>query len=167
MTSIRNPQKMGGSHPLAREWNAVVDHVDATRPILSRFGQDVASKHSPFVVVQVAGIFTNLIQCLETDFVTMSPVGNPLKVAMPFNLRTTITSRAGITYTYSDYSVAQERVADDGVSTETQVIVPSYEIGDFIIIAQTQNGTGISDLGVALTWLDINSSRAWAKKDGT
>lgn len=89
-------------------------------------------------------------------------------IAKPYALRNSITSRGGITYSYT---TSVEREADDSSSTETQVVVPNYVTDDLIFAVRVPRGCGVS-VGsmpaVALLWLDINvDARAWAKKSGT
>lgn len=76
---------------------------------------------------------------------------------------------AGIEYTYTTNI---ERLADDTVTTETQVIVPNFQgaaspyDGDIIFAASgIQGGTGVTVSGQPLALLDLNvSGRAWARK---
>lgn len=86
-----------------------------------------------------------------------------VKVAKPYLLRSSVTSRDGITYTYTD---AENRTADNGSATETQVIVPSYVADDLIFAARVARGVDVSVEDVPLLWLDLNvDGRAWAKAD--
>lgn len=87
------------------------------------------------------------------------------KVAKPFLLRASITTRNGINYTFTDPFT---RTATQASNTETQVIVPSYVANHDEIFAVPLPHTGVIDSGRELTLLDLNvDGRAWAKKDGT
>jgi len=93
-------------------------------------------------------------------------------VALPYLLRRSPfdgTMRAGITYTYTSNI---QRTASDGSDTETQVIVPSYEVGDLIFAVQgvtrgtAAESTDAANITKPLDWLDLNTDgRAWAKDD--
>ncbi len=149
------------------DWaNAIVEGVERTNEYTSRFAQGNLLIPAVAVAWQVVSVHTNFVQALRVDWPTTSTVGTLTPISMPFALLDTITARAGITYTYSDYSVAQERVADDGTNTETQIIVPSYEVGDIVLAMPVRNGTGGSTGGAPIRWIDV-SARAWAKKTGT
>ncbi|MDL5052175.1 hypothetical protein QQ056_01135 [Oscillatoria laete-virens NRMC-F 0139] len=87
------------------------------------------------------------------------------KVAKPFLLRASITTRSGIVYTFTNPST---RTASQGGNTETQVIVPSYVANHDEIFAMPVPHTGVMESGRELTLMDLNvDGRAWAKKDGT
>lgn len=87
------------------------------------------------------------------------------KVAKPFLLRASITTRNGITYTFTDPFT---RTATQASNTETQVIVPSYIANHDEIFAVPVPHTGVTESGRELTLMDLNvDGRAWAKKDGT
>jgi hypothetical protein len=108
-----------------------------------------------------------IIQAIEGDYLECVQVGRTgpspctpgvdcLKVARPFMLRTSLTSHAGVSFTYTN---ATTRVAD---ATETQVIIPAYVVGDEIIIGRVYEGTGVA---AAQAWIDLNvDGRMWAKE---
>ena len=106
------------------------------------------------------------------DFATAVVGSVDILVALPWLLRRTpfdLVTVAGITYTYSTNI---QRLADDGTTTETQVIVPNYQgqdspyDGDIIFAASgIQGGTGVTVSGQPLSLLDLNvGGRAWARK---
>lgn len=83
-------------------------------------------------------------------------------VAKPYLLRTSITARNGITYTYAN---AFTRTATQGASSETQVIVPSFFTGADELFAAPVNYTGVIVASKELKLIDINADgRAWAKQ---
>lgn len=89
-----------------------------------------------------------------------------LLVAKPYLLRRTPfdgQTRDGITYTYSS-DIARE--ADDGSTTETQVVVPSWVADDIIYATrEVQGGVEAEGGGEELFWVDDNrDGRAWAKE---
>lgn len=98
----------------------------------------------------------------EPDFGEITP---RIQVAKPFMLRTSLESHGDVTFTYTD-NVTRTASAD-GEDDETQVIVPSYEIDDELIIMRGINGeTGvISETDSVVEWIDMNiDARAWAKE---
>jgi hypothetical protein len=59
------------------------------------------------------------------------------------------------------------RTADDGATTETQVIVPAYVVDDVIYAMRgIEGGTNvIDDQNESVEWIDLNlDGRAWAKE---
>lgn len=91
--------------------------------------------------------------------------GSDINVAKPYLLRRTPfdgLARNSITYTYS---AANVRLADDDTDTETQVIVPSYVVGDTVYGVSVQPDAGVVVDGAALRFIDLNlDGRAWAKQ---
>ncbi|MHC4145161.1 MAG: hypothetical protein ACYSUD_10325 [Planctomycetota bacterium] len=86
-------------------------------------------------------------------------------IAKPFMLRTTLLDHGDVTFTF--VSETERTASATGETDETQVIVPSYEVDDFIIgIRNISGGTGvIDDAGNSLKWIDLNiDARAWAKQ---
>lgn len=92
-----------------------------------------------------------------------------VKVALPFLLRRTpfdvLSTRAGISYVYSDFN---QRVAtnSDG-DTEDQIIVDSYEADDFFFAARgIFGGSGVfhdDSRTIPVVWQDMNfDGRYWA-----
>lgn len=105
---------------------------------------------------------SDILTCSMRDGTT-ALADSVISVAKPYLLRNSIASRGGITYTYS---ATDTREADDGATTEDQVVVPSYIAGDVIYSLSIVIGsTGVTDAeGVAVSWLDLNvDGRAWAK----
>ncbi len=83
-------------------------------------------------------------------------------VVKPYLLRTSGTSRNGITYVYSN---GFTRTATQGASNETQVIVPSYYTSGDEVFAAPVNYTGVVVATNELKLVDINADgRAWAKQ---
>jgi len=83
-------------------------------------------------------------------------------VCKPFLLRTTNTSRNGLSYAYPN---GYTRTATTGANTETQVIVPSYFAGDEIFTTKADS-TGVFDVdGKEILAVDLNTEgRAWARQ---
>lgn len=93
-------------------------------------------------------------------------------IAKPYLLRRTpfdgTDGRNSITYAYNSDT---ERVATDANSdTETQVVVPSYQVGDIVYaIESVKGGTGVQftrgSETITVDLLDLNvDGRAWAKQ---
>lgn len=86
-----------------------------------------------------------------------------VKVAKRWRLRRTpfdgLTDAAGRSYAYTS---DVERVVTQGGLTETQVVVPAYEVDEEIEARSAPTGgTGVTD---APKWLEHGEGRAWAKK---
>jgi len=114
----------------------------------------------PIVRMRVSSVQNNHLVCQRWNGTAFSATTE--NVAKPYLLRTSITSRSGITYSYSS---AVNRTATQGASTESQVIVPSFVAGtDEIFVAQVAS-TGVLITGTELKLIDINADgRAWAKQ---
>lgn len=83
-------------------------------------------------------------------------------VAKRWRLRRTpfdgLIDAAGRSYAYT---TDVERVVTLGVATETQVVVPAYEVDEEIEARSAPTGgTGVTD---APKWLEHGEGRAWAK----
>lgn len=110
------------------------------------------------------------IASISGDFLVCNPYNGTeaddtqeIIVARPWLLRRSMTSRNSITFSYSS---DQARTATSGATTESQVIVPSYIVGDIINAARNvAGGTGVTfGTNTTVEWLDANeSARAWAK----
>lgn len=99
------------------------------------------------------------LTCVEWDGTTE---GNTVYVAKPYTMRASITSRAGVTYTYSNPAL---RLAAKAGDSEWQVINPSYEEVDELWAIVAETGV-VGPAEEALTWLDQDTDgRAWAKQD--
>jgi hypothetical protein len=88
-----------------------------------------------------------------------------IKVARPYLLRRTPFdgyTRNSITYTY--VSDVERTAAKSGETDITELVTPSYQVGDVIYaIRDIRGGTAVED---APNWLDCNvDGRAWAESD--
>lgn len=101
-----------------------------------------------------------------SDYISCETETGLINVAKPYLLRGSLTSRAGITYTYSGTD-AQARTADNGADTEDQEMLPAWIADDQIIAARVVGGTGITDADDAdIQWIDLNvDGRHWAESD--
>lgn len=98
------------------------------------------------------GIYGDYLDCVTPGDLAF------IEVARPYMLRTSLTSHAGVTFTYPDEVT---RIATSGADSETQKITPSYEELDIILAVRCGNPTGVS--GFAPAWADLNvDARAWA-----
>lgn len=70
-----------------------------------------------------------------------------------------------VSYTYTD---ERERTADDGSSSETQVMTPDYYVGELIVAAPMTTSVTWTDgdsVVHRIVWQDINAAgRYWAKE---
>lgn len=93
-----------------------------------------------------------------------SPSGDVV-VAKPYLIRRTPfdgSGRGNFTYVYSsDFERTSTSTID--ASTEDQIVVPSYEVGDEIHIRRVNGGDLIGDGLSDILWIDCNESRCWAK----
>lgn len=114
----------------------------------------------PLVRMRVTSVLGDYLVCQRWTGSAWSTTNE--NVAKPYLLRTSITSRNGITYTYAN---GWTRTATQGASTETQVIVPSYYTSGDQLFAAVLPSTGVVVGGQELKLLDINADgRAWAKQ---
>lgn len=114
--------------------------------------------------VRNASDFADYLICRTWDGTTEGE--NDIAVMRPWLLRRTpfhTLTRAGITYTYSGMN---RRVADDGSQTETQVIVPSYVVGDVIVAVRGVALFNYTDVdGDAINWLQLSDGRMWSEEN--
>lgn len=138
-------------------WEAVAaDGVERLALILMPAGGGAVELSKRRQIVAVGGDTLTVVNWEGTSW------GSAIKtICKPYLLRTSITSRGGQTFTYSN---GFTRVATQGASTENQIIVPSYVAGDEIYTG-TVDSTGILDVdGNEILDVDLNgSARAWAK----
>lgn len=184
----RLPRKMKLSQtPFGIEWNAMVDYLQSLAPIS---GPGVHTDQTPFgtarkVAVKRGGniqqaqpasnpILRGTFVSMASDYITLRPVGagdssTDFKVAKPYKLRHSITSASidgdSISYTYAGDALSkQERTATVDATSELQIVVPRYLVGDTIYYASSVV-TGVEVSGSDVGKLDINAdARAWAKK---
>lgn len=133
------------------------------RPPTSLDGPGTFAGVTAFFVVSVDSDF--LVCRIQSDEGTQDNDGDTVFVVKPYLLRNSITSRNGITFTYS---ATDTRQADDGATTEDQVVVPSYVAGDIIYAVPVDNGLAsvtavAADGSTTPEYLDLNvDGRAWA-----
>lgn len=119
-----------------------------------------------------ASIRRFLIREMHDDYILCDEVNGDVGifVAKPWRLRRTPFD--GQTLTYQDenaanynvsfaYSNPIKRTATIGTTTETQTVVPRYEINqDYIFGTEAENGTGVNGADI----IDLNvDGRAWAR----
>lgn len=161
MTGFRRsdtiPAATGGPADHVRAWNSLRAAVLSIVRNLSDNGQlaGVGVRVQRFQLVSVG---TDHLVCRLLDGATVGT--EDVLVAKPYLLRASITARGGLTYSYSSSTA---RTADDGSSTEDQVVTPAYVAGDEIIATLVRGGTGVTVAGVPLLWREINEGRAWAQ----
>jgi len=74
-------------------------------------------------------------------------------------VQVTYDSGAAITYTYDATNPEWKRTANDGSSTITQVLTPSYAVGEYLHVVPCNTG-----LSAAPTYQDLNTcGRHWAE----
>jgi hypothetical protein len=86
-----------------------------------------------------------------------------VKIAKPWLLRKTpfISGYQGITFTYTGYTT---RSATLSGTTETQVVVPAYNVNDIIYATKGVAG-GLAMTDPDIEWADLNiDGRAWARQ---
>jgi hypothetical protein len=144
----------------ARKLNESVDAVNAlsggVRPPLQTPFRGRALEVRQFKVTGMAGDFIISRTWDGTDLGVAD-----VKIAKPYLLRRTPFdgfARAGVSYVYVSDAA---RTATAGTESETQVVVPAYEVGDVVYAAKGVAG----GVGVSAEWLDLNcDGRAWAKE---
>lgn len=107
-----------------------------------------------FRIFSVAGDYIVCTRVFDSALATQTTA-----VAKPPILRNSVTSLSGVTYTYD---FVDSRTADNGSSTEEQVIVTPYITGLDIVAIRVRGGTGVANAPV---WMDLNvDGRMWAKE---
>lgn len=168
--AIPLPRRWGKKEPLAaRKLN---EPVDAVRRLISGVPA-VQQRAAPAAATvpevrqfKIGEILPDYLVCLPWDGTTLGAAVT--YVARPPTLRASAASRNGVTFSAVNADGTQ-RSATDGVDTETQVIIPSYLVGDVIYaVRNVRGGLGVSrtagDVAKPLTWLDMNvDGRQWAK----
>jgi hypothetical protein len=181
------PGELGGTNPL-KTWGNRVLRAIRRRTLISGVGYKLRQSESGVALEILPGsgggarITTYRIVSVESDHyvchswneTTLEEGDTDILVARPWEHRNSILSEtiAGTAYTYTyTPGITTERIANDGSSTETQVIVPYLlTTGDnpTVICAMAAN-TGVVVLDeeteeeTAVTLLDINiAGRAWA-----
>ena len=154
-----DPLTKGSLNRTVDTLNTLIDGVAGVNQV--RAGPERGSRTARYQVVSVAGDYI-VGRRLDMDSTVYTVL---VAIAKPYLLRNSITARAGITYTYAGID---ERTADDGATTEDQVVVPSWAVDDEILAeAGVTGGTGVV-LGTvpddyALLWIARSDGRAWAK----
>lgn len=149
----------------ARTLQALADTANdgkAARPARQTETRTKGALLKAFTVVSEAGDY---LVCLPLNVGAADRAANYVAVAKPPLLRRTPydgATRNGISYTYTG---ANTRTADDGSSTEDQIITDDYVAGDEIHAYQVLGGTGVTDAdGYRVIWADNNADgRFWAK----
>lgn len=167
-TGVREPGKWRRRQPIeASKLNELRDAVRSLLPFAQPARQVAASgkeEVSEIAQMQIVGVAGDYLQCRKYSGTSAS--GPTVSVAKPYLLRKTPfngASRNGISYSYtSDVS----RTASLSGETETQVVVPSYVVGDIIYaIKGVVGGVGVTLTAGTISWLDLNvDGRAWAKE---
>jgi hypothetical protein len=118
-------------------------------------------------------IQADYLVCLEWDGTNLGSTF--FNVAKPTRMRLSNTSEwiDGRQYNYS-YQDSNNRVSNDGVAAEREVLFPryvtrttysaAYENYSVIWATECVNGTGVSVAGQAVTWLEVNPMRVWARR---
>lgn len=133
-----------------------------------RQGQETAADVRQFRIVAVNGDYVTAAR-LQGTYENEADTDDQTYIAKPYLLRRTPfdgASRNSIDYTYTDNVTRTATDADS--NTETQVVVPSYVVGDIIYATRAiDGGTGVELVTtqgrIAVEWLDLNvDGRAWA-----
>ncbi len=90
--------------------------------------------------------------------------GGLIPIVLEDGTSTPPTGTVAYQYLTSTYRVATITVGT-AITTENQVIIPQYRIGDIIYAIEPENGTLVDDPFLEdVTWLDLNvDGRAWSK----
>lgn len=177
-----------GERPTAAKLNAPIKAINRMIRGINPPRQNtdgLASVSTPEVKqfrIAVLDTSGDTLTCESYDGTVVKERGARTTIALPHLFRKSPfddKTRDGITFTYSD-TVIHERSATDGTDTETQVVTPSYEVGDVIFaIKNIKNSTGLTitkdvtrpdgsleKQEVDVEWLDLNvDGRTWAEKN--
>jgi len=162
--------------------NTVADSVDA---LLSPDGAPEQGHAEPFrrietFMMQIEKVFSDCIVCKQILSSGKADDDGRVIVAKPPLMRRSLyddKTRNGITFRWNDEILdGGERTATAADDTsEIQVIVPSYQVGDMLVVTNgpdpwltTIVGSGVENdeiKGLILTAYDTNvDGRAWARK---
>jgi len=126
-------------------------------------------------MMEIYDIFDDHLECYLYNAVDAEAGTQVVFVARPYQLQRTpfdgeiivYANGQSVEYTYVD---DRKRSADDGSSSETQVMTPDYYEGDIILaIRNIAGGTGLTATKgattIAIQWMDLNTAgRFWAKE---
>ena len=120
------------------------------------------------LTAQVVAAQNDYLECKIYDEVSAT-AGVTIFVAKPWMLRRTPFHGATITYlngqsiTYT-YVSQRERTANDGATSETQVMTPDYYVGEVIDVIEKRTNVALPD-GSKATLQDRNTcGRFWAQE---
>lgn len=164
---IRPIQK--GQRITARKLAEPVEAINRFTSGIAPIAQLAGSSSKPlsitiarFVITSISGDY---LVCREFDGTAQGTAD--VYISKPYLLRSSMASRAGVTFTYTD---SQARSATDGSTTEDQSVTPSYVAGDEIYAVRgLVRGSGAfsdPDETRAIEWMDLNlDARAWAQTE--
>lgn len=171
MSGAKLPERWRRRQPLeARKLNQVVEAITRQEQGAPAIQQRVASEVTLPEIRQfkVTEVLQDYLVCLPWDGVAE---GTALTyVAKPPTLRASVTARNGITYTGVSTN-GQTRTATSGSDSETQVIIPTYLLGDVLYaVRNVKGGTGVTreagGADVPVVWQDLNvDGRQWAEDE--
>jgi hypothetical protein len=100
------------------------------------------------------------VTTINGDYLVCSDGTNSFDVAKWPENRTSLLSETidGVDIDYS-YSSSNQRTADDGTNTQTEVLYRRYVTGDVIFAVLSENGTGVT----GVDWVEM-SPRVWLRK---
>jgi hypothetical protein len=180
------PGRIESGDPIPAEWlrtlsRAVVQRITGVAPIrVAHTGNSVSISTSSrasgraIVDVKVTAIQDDYLECTRyTPGETTA--GGSIEVARAYMLRRTPFDGSTITYENGQavaytYATGRSRTADDGTTSETQVLTPDYWIGE--ILTAVGGPTGVTyektvdgaTATVEVLYSDITpSGRYWAK----
>lgn len=169
--AIPLPRRWGKKEPLAaRKLNEPVDAVRRLVTGVPPIQQRAAAAAATVPEVRqfkIGEILPDYLVCLPWDGTTLGAAVT--YVARPPTLRASATSRNGVTFSAVNDDGTQ-RTATAGADSETQVIIPSYLVGDVIYaVRNVRGGLGVSRSAGGeekpVAWLDMNvDGRQWAKE---
>ena len=144
----------------ARALNDAVRGAFAPRQVFPA-GQTAAAAN-----VRAATIASIQGDYLVCKFADGADQGEQLYVAKPPPFRVSFVSHAGVTFT-STSAIGATRDATDGSTSNSQVLTPSYQVNDTVmVIGPTFTGLTLADGVTAITWEDTNHwARNWAVQD--
>ena len=109
------------------------------------------------------------IVCTAWNTVTSLAVGSTVNIAKPYLLRrtpfdgVTITfpNAQDIAYTYTENGT---RTANDGTSSQSEILTPQYTVGELLIaFTGMSGGSGVTVSDSMLVWMDVNTGgRQWS-----
>lgn len=140
-------RRLSGLQGNAKVRNPVAEADTNTQPVIK----------ATFRIKEILGDY---LSCVAWDY--QDEGDERINVAKPHQLRTSLATHNGISFTYP---TTVTRTANDGSDTEDQIIIPALLVNDVIVAEKNiRGGTGVvSAAGQTIVWMADLGARHWSK----